>query len=267
MPQPFLSSRRNPLVAEFRHARDRGRPDSFLIEGVRFVEDALRATGALRCVMASATLARTDRGASLLEGLERAGVPVTTATEDVIEAATGTRTNQGVAGIASVHSADPEAMFSTKNAFVVIAAGVADPGNAGTLLRTAAAAGATGFVSLEGGVSIFNDKALRAAAGSIFTIPVANAVSIVILQKILAAGSIHAVSTAATGGVSYDEIKWGPRVAVILGGEAGGVPPAISGQAKEIITIPISNQIESLNVAAAGAVICFEIARFRRRDR
>jgi RNA methyltransferase, TrmH family len=139
--------------------------------------------------------------------------------------------------------------------FVVVGAGLSDPGNLGTILRTAEAAGADGIVLTAGSVDPFSPKVVRSSAGAIFRMPV------------VIDGDPHALGlplwgTVATGGVAYDQADLTAPLALVMGNEAHGLPAdfALDG----LLTIPHVGRAESLNVAMAAAVLCFEVARQRR---
>ncbi len=139
--------------------------------------------------------------------------------------------------------------------FVVIGAGLSDPGNLGTILRTAEAAGADGVVLMPGSVDPFSPKVVRSSAGAIFRMPV------------IVDGDPHRIGlplwgTAAVGGVSYDQADLSVPLALVLGNEAHGLPDDV--HLDGLLTIAHVGHSESLNVAMAAAVLCFEIARQRR---
>ncbi|HKE00607.1 MAG TPA: RNA methyltransferase [Planctomycetota bacterium] len=263
---PSITSRRNPIVAQFRRAHDGGDPGRLVVEGVRLLEEAARARATLEIVLASPRVADSERGAPLLRELRERGVDVRSATEEVVDAATTTRHAAGVAALARRPEVALDALFPAgEPAFVVVAAGIADPGNLGTLVRTADAAGATGFATTPESASPWNDKAVRATAGSVFRIPVAAGVRFSALaEKAKAAGARIAASVAAAG-EDYAEADLRPPIVLVLGSEGFGLPDEIRRAADVLVRVPLRDGVESLNVSAAGAVLCFAVAR-RRRD-
>lgn len=153
--------------------------------------------------------------------------------------------------------------------FVVVLAGVSDPGNAGSLLRSAAAAGAGGVVTCCGSVDLYNPKTVRASAGAIFRIPVAidrsgEGHSGEDLARQLRSHGLRLVATAAAGGAPYTGSDLSGSVALVLGNEAHGLPPGLAQACDSVVSVPMHRGTESLGVAAAGAVIFFEAARQRR---
>lgn len=142
--------------------------------------------------------------------------------------------------------------------FVVVADRVADPGNAGTIIRSAEAAGADAVVFTPGSVDAFNPKVVRATAGSLFRVPVLTAA----LEDMSAAG-LTVLATSSHEGVAYTDADLAGPVAIVLGNEAHGVPD--DAPVDGWITIPHAGPAESLNVAMAATVLVFEVARQRRR--
>jgi len=141
--------------------------------------------------------------------------------------------------------------------FVLVADRLADPGNAGTIIRSAEAAGADAVVLTEGSVDPYNPKVVRATAGSLFRLPVASGS----LAELRAAG-LRVLATSSHQGAPYTEVDLRGPVAVVLGNEAHGLPD--DAPVDEWITIPHHGAAESLNVAMAATVLAFEVARQRR---
>ncbi len=147
---------------------------------------------------------------------------------------------------------------------VVVCADVRDPGNLGAVIRSAAAAGATGVVCCEGTVDPFNPKAVRASAGTLFQLPLAlGGPAAAALDELRAAGC-RLVATTARGGTDYDRAELTGDVALVFGNEASGLGEDLLELVDERVTIPMREGAESLNVAMSAAVLCFEIARRRR---
>lgn len=258
---PPVHSRRNPLVQQFRRARDGGEPLRFLAEGVRFVEEAATSSATVETVLITDELATTPRGERLVSLLKTKGAEVRRAAVEVLDAATSTGAPQGVVALVQRAPATLADVFSAAAPFVVIAAGVSDPGNMGTLLRTASAAGATGFITLEDTVSPWNDKALRSSAGAIFKIALHAGARWSDVLPCAKRTNTRVVATSASGGERFDRCRLTPPIALVLGSEGFGVPEPIQKACDSLVRIPLAHGVESLNVAAAGAILCFEVAR------
>jgi len=135
----------------------------------------------------------------------------------------------------------------------------------GTLVRTAEAAGAGAVVVAGTSADLFGPKAVRSSAGAVFHVPLVVAPDGDDALDALAAAGLRLVGTAADAATAHDEADLTGPLALVLGNEADGLPPAVLERVDERVAIPIEGRAESLNVAAAGAVLCFEAARQRRR--
>jgi len=147
--------------------------------------------------------------------------------------------------------------------FVVVLVDVADPGNLGTIVRTAEAAGADAVV-VCGGVDVFGPKCVRASAGSLFFMPIVRSAAARPVLDELGAAGVRRLATSSRAVTAYDAVDLRGPVAVVLGSEAHGLADEVLTAVDETISIPIAGQSESLNVAGAAAVLCFEVARQRR---
>jgi TrmH family RNA methyltransferase len=174
-------------------------------------------------------------------------------------------TSQGVLAVATVPSAASTvpATAGTSTGPVLVAHEVADPGNLGTLLRSADAAGAAGVLVTGSGVDVWSPKVVRAAAGSLFRLPVATATVEVALADLRAAG-FTPLATLARGGVAHDHADLSRPVALVVGSEAHGLPESVVAACDGALTIELAGAAESLNVAMAATVLLFEALRQRR---
>jgi len=147
---------------------------------------------------------------------------------------------------------------------VVVCVDIRDPGNLGTVLRSAEGAGAGGVVCCDGSVDLYNPKVVRASAGSLFHVPVvAGGKPVEVLER-LGAAKLQRLGTVAYGGDAPEAVDLRAPVAVTLGNEANGLPAAVDACLDRRVTIPMAGRTESLNVGMAAAVLCFEVARQRR---
>jgi RNA methyltransferase, TrmH family len=190
----------------------------------------------------------------LLEG----SLPVVALAEGVVEKVASTVTPQPVLAVA--RTCDVPLTSLTGATFVVVGARLADPGNVGTILRIAEASGADAVVLTEGSVDPFNPKVVRASAGALFHV---NLVTGGPLSELAQLGAWSLVGATAESGRSYTSADWTRSVALVLGNEAHGLSLDERAQCSEFVRIPHRGRAESLNVAMAAAVLCFEVARFR----
>jgi len=257
----LISSRRNPLVRQLRQLHTpagRRQQALLLLEGTHLVQEALRLGLAPRQVLA--TPQWCERHGSLLAALSTTPILVS---QDVLAAVATTDHPDGV-----VLTLSPPQPSQQAGDFVLVLDGIQDPGNLGTLLRTALAAGIA-QVWLAGGADPLQPKVLRASAGAALALPLRRlereAVIALILQA-SAAGSqvVAAVPPAAAGGRPYWELDWRLPTLLLLGAEGPGLSPALQQLATARVCIPHSDAVESLNVAVAAAPLLLERHRQER---
>ena len=182
----------------------------------------------------------------------------------VLARACDTVTPQPVAATVRMVDVDLAALAATNPDLIVVCVDVRDPGNLGTILRSVGAAGAGAVVCCAGSVDVYNPKTIRSTAGMLFHVPVvAGADAEKVLDEVGRWG-LRRWGTAVTGGCDYTDVDLAAPVALVLGNESRGLPDAFASQLDGRLTIPMAAAAESLNVATAGAVLCFEAARQRR---
>ena len=164
--------------------------------------------------------------------------------------------------MAKVKTFKLDEVFAPAPALIVICAGLQDPGNLGTIARSAEAFGATGMLLGERTVSPWNWKAVRASAGSMFRVPTVKVVLASVLSGVKARG-IRILATSSHKGTPISQADFRGPVALIVGNEGAGLPKAVLAQADEIVAIPQSSQVESLNAGIAASIILYEAARQR----
>ena len=263
MPVRIVQSKQNARLKELRRALSRpGRDAGSLagIEGPNLLEEALRAGLQVPWVFVA------QNAQDLLDGLPLgAETEVLLVPPELLTSVLSTETPQLVAAL--VQPPDWTWAHVLGNAkivpLVVLLAGVQDPGNLGTILRSAEAFGAHGVIGLPGTVSCWNQKALRASAGSVFRLPVISAGVEECFQTLGEAG-VNVLTTALRDAMPADRADLAAPVALIIGNEGNGVPDEIAAQAAGAITIPCPGPVESLNASVAAGVLLYEASRQRR---
>jgi TrmH family RNA methyltransferase len=270
VPGAELTSVRAPRVTAARRLAKRSfreRERRFLAEGPQVVREALDAPGVV--VEVFATAEALHRHADLLRVAERPGVLVQQVSGEVLEALSGTVTPQGVVAVCRLVDVPLSALPTTGMRLVAVLAHVRDPGNAGTVLRAADAAGADAVVLTDASVDPYNGKAVRASAGSLFHLPVVCGVDAATAVGALRGAGLRVL--AADGGArsDLDELADTGALAVptawLFGNEAWGLPPEVLALADEPVRVPIHGRAESLNLATAAAVCLYASARAQRR--
>jgi len=189
------------------------------------------------------------------------GVPSFDVTDGVLKVMSEAVTPQGVVAVAEMRSAS---IFDVASGdLVVVLAEVRDPGNAGTLIRSAEAAGAAGIVFTDGSVDPYSPKTVRAAAGSLFRLPVVRDLSLADAAAALREAGHSVIGADATSPTLVDEIDLDGHITFVLGNEAWGVPAGAAALLDATVGIRMPGPTESLNVAVAGSILLFEAVRRR----
>lgn len=263
-----LLSRQNPRIKYLRrleNRRFREQEGVFLVEGVRFVEEAINSSWPVEMVVYSKKTGESTRGKAVLESAAGRHAELVEAEESLIKELSLTDTPQGIIALVRQRRADLEDIrLSDRPALLVLVDGVQDPGNLGTIVRTAHAAGSDGVILLKGTADIYNPKALRATMGSVFHIPV--------IQGNLTAGQVMpyferwGVKTVA-GDIRSKKIVYESDLtvpcALVVGSEASGVSAEIAALVTERVLIPMPGRMESLNVAISSIILLYEAVRQR----
>lgn len=231
-----------------------------MLEGPRLVADALRRGASIERLYLG--LNAEQAFSRLVAAARGAGVPIVALKEGVLEQVGSTRTPQPVLAIAPMPARRALDALDGPGP-VLVAVDVADPGNLGTLVRSAEAAGGTAVVVGGGAVDVWNPKVVRASAGSVLGVPLVDATDPAAALDTLRADGRRVYGTAVRGGARYSDADLGERIALVLGSEAHGVPAALDARLDEHLSIPMAGAGESLNVAVAGSVLLFEAARQR----
>jgi len=255
----MITSSQNPKLKLARalqgRPKERREEGVFMAEGVRLVEEALAAEWPIRFVLYSDGL--SERGKELVEKLKVAGLDVEEAAGDLLQAASGTETSQGILAVLELGTLP---LPDSPN-FILIPDQIRDPGNLGTLIRTAAAAGVQAVLLPPETTDAFAPKVVRVGMGAHFWLPIHtlewNAIEQVCKQAKLQ------IFLADMFGQSCWETDFNAPLALIVGGEAEGASEQARQLANQTISIPISEKVESLNAGVAGAILMFEIVRQR----
>ncbi len=265
MPIRVVESKDNARLKELRKAlaaagrSAQGRASLVGIEGPHLLEEALRAGLRVKTIFVALDAARLLSALPVPPQTEILQLPA-----KLLDSALATETPQMIAAlIEPPRWSWPHILGQNqKEMLIVVLAGIQDPGNLGTILRSAEAFGATGIVSLPGTVSAWNPKAVRASAGSVFRVPFLAASEQECLEKLHEAG-VKILSTSVHAAQPADQINMSGPVALIIGNEGNGVAGNLAAKADVRITIPCPGPVESLNAAVAASVLLYESARQR----
>ena len=273
-----ITSRQNPLVKRFRRVRAGDERHHVFLEGVRLIEDAIAAGTHFETVAFTSALETSERGLRLMDELQKIPCRGAHVPPQVMQAIADTESPQGIAAIVSRPFYELAGVFAERPTLVVIADGLQDPGNLGTIIRTAEAARADCVVTTRDTVDPFNHKALRASMGSALRLPIVSDASRADVVKLCREGGVTLIGTRtsparksvmiedaarAEKSHAYTDADLTGPLAFILGREASGITEETATDADQFVFIPMSAHIESLNVSAAAAILLYEAARQR----
>ena len=200
---------------------------------------------------------------TVVRDADAAGIPVWGLASSVFASVSDTNAPQGVLAL-GLRTVSTIPAIAALDGPVLVLVDLSDPGNAGTLIRTAEAAGCAGVVFAGTSTDPFGPKAVRAAAGSIVRLPIAEVAVVEIALEQLRAAGRSIVATVVSGGMALEDVELSGSVALLIGSEAHGLPADVVAQSSASVTIPMQSSVESINAAIAGAVVLFEAARQRR---
>ncbi len=253
-----IRSRRNPKIQRVRRlqssARARRAARRFVAEGVRLAEEALRAGWLPEWVLFTPDL--SPRGQAVVAAFREQGVPAFATDPEALAAASATETPQGILLVLPIRALP----LPTEADFLLVVDGVRDPGNLGTILRTAWAAGVEAALLTPDSADPFNPKVVRAGMGAHFRLPLRRE-PWESLRKHLTHQQVYVA--AADGALPYTHMPARRPIALVVGGEAEGVGPRLRRFAHQTVAIPMPGHAESLNAAVAAGILLFEVVRQR----
>lgn len=243
-----------------RQFRERSR--QAVVEGRRIVEEALSSGASFRYVVYSSRFMADPRNKSVIARLQAQSVRMLYVTDRLLDSVSGVETSQGILAVVDWSLPHQDYFPETAGpALFVVAESVQDPGNLGTLIRSAQAAGAHALGVTRGTVEVFNPKTLRASAGSVFRLPIFHLPDDWVERAVEQGMTLR--TTDVSGHHAYDAVSWTQSVIIVLGNEGNGLRWAT--EHGEGVNIPMAPTADSLNVAVAGSIILFHAVSERRR--
>ena len=265
---PLITSRQNRRILETRklsERKHRQRSGRFLVEGVKLLELGLAAGAspveAFYCPRQAGPAAQ-----AVAQHLQAAGAELLEVTPEVMDALAERDAAEGIVATFALFERSPDEPLLSGNELVLVVDRLQDPGNLGTLIRTADAVGASAVALVEPCVDPFDPKTVRGSMGSIFHVPLVRSKDGPGLLESFRASGLRVVGTDAQVGVDWGEGLWQGGVALILGNEARGISPDLRPSVDAWTRLPIAGRAESLNVAVAGGVLMYAWLRERERQ-
>ncbi|MCQ2372602.1 MAG: RNA methyltransferase [Phascolarctobacterium sp.] len=257
-----ITSVNNALVkatAELKQKKYRQERQLFLAEGLRTVEEAI---GSNTVIQLFYTAIEDERTRAVLETAAEKGLELYCVSENVMKKISDTDSPQGIVAVCKMQNMKLENLFA-KGEMLLVLDRVGDPGNVGTMLRTADAAGIGGIVLLKGCVDIYAPKTVRSTMGSLFHIPVFAGADEALFIKAAKRAGYELLVTTLEGADNLYKADLRGRIAFVMGNEANGVTSTLLQEADKRVYIPMQGRAESLNVAIAAGVVMFEALRRR----
>lgn len=259
---PTITSAANPLVKRLRllvDRRARRREGAFVVEGLQPVWRAVEAGWEIETLVVAPDLLDATAAAAMVAEREATGTPVARLSAELF---TRLSDRDGPAGLAAIVRTRTHGLDSLPAGDLYVALhDVGNPGNLGTVIRTADAAGAAGVVLVGSAADPFAPAAVKASMGSLFAVPVAHEPDVDTFLSWAAGGGVRVVATSGGGAVAHWDADWDPPVALLLGSEGAGLPSSVLLRADTVVRIPMTGTAESLNLAVAAGVLLYEARR------
>jgi len=245
------------LARDLKRRRARERQRLFVAEGVRAVEELVRSPLAVRGALVAPQLADAPRGSALLAALHARGVAVTEVGPLDFASAAETDSPQGILAVAEIPDQPLASLTLAERARIVVLDAVQDPGNVGTILRTAAALGSDAVVAMPGTVDLWNAKVVRSAMGALFHSPAI----ISTWSELDTFRATHALAVwgADASGTPLEVLTPPARLALVVGNEGAGLSAEGQARVEQSVSLPIRSTVESLNVAVATGILLYQL--------
>ena len=267
-PHKPLSSKDNSTILYLRSLSDpkhRKTEKAFLIEGVKMVAEALRDRAGVKMVVASPSLTQ-HHGKAVLELAENRSVDILWISDRLMDAVSESKTPQPVMAVVEMKEHSEEGLLAHPSGLIVICHHLQDPGNLGTIIRTAEAAGAAGVAVAHNTVDPYNAKTVRASMGSILRLPVVRIGDVSAFMEKCKRKEFQTVAMVLGSRRTHFELDLKKPTAVIVGQEGSGLPDELLKNIDHQVRIPMAETIDSLNVATSAAVFLYEAMRQRMKQ-
>ncbi len=266
----FISSYKNNKIKDLRSLykkKYQNKKGQIVLEGVRIIEDALAEGAKIKRVFYIKDLLEKNRTAKLIKQLKAENIELIAITEEICDRVSDVENSQGILAVVKRPEYELNDLLNQKEgSFLLIIDRLQDPGNLGTIIRTADAAGIDGIIMTKGTVNLYNQKVIRATMGSLFRIPAVSVDKLNQLKAFLTKQEVKLFATSLKGEKNYFAADYSGNVALIVGNEAHGVRDELITLADETIKIPLRGGAESLNAAIATAIVTYEGVKQRIDD-
>ncbi len=242
--------------------KNRNKECKFIIEGYRILTLAIECSADLEYVFINEDFENKEEHIEFLNTLKEKNIKTYKTTNKIFNDLVDTESTQGILGVVKFTQKNIEENLNDENRFVLILDRIQDPGNMGTIIRTADAAGIDAIIALKGCVDIYNPKVIRSTMGSIFDMKVIHATQEEAL-RILKLKNFEIVSSYLDTNNFYNDVEYNYKTALVIGNEANGINDELVSQSDVLVKIPIYGKAESLNAAISSAILMYEIKKYQ----
>ena len=258
----MVTKERLRAIKKLHESKERAEKGLFLIEGVRLIEEAVKEGISIDEALYTARIEESTRGSQLLASLKKRHTPLSQVTEKAMESISKTESPQGILAVARQLKWTFKDLIKNKET-VIIACGLQDPGNLGTIIRSADAGGCGGVFTTQNSVDIYNSKVIRATMGSIFRMPVMKFDDPEEAISALKKEGYQIIATTAHSRSSYLDPDYMKPTAFLIGQEGSGLSEEVLKSADKKVFIPMKKGVESLNAAVSASILIYEAFRQR----
>ncbi|CEI74027.1 MULTISPECIES: TrmH family RNA methyltransferase [Romboutsia] len=241
--------------------KNRNKESKFIIEGYRILTLAVECKASLDYVFINEDFENKEEHLKFLDTLKTNNIKIYKTTNKIFNELIDTENTQGILGVVNFKQRNIEEYLKDEHKFVLILDRIQDPGNMGTIIRTADAAGVDAIIALKGCVDIYNPKVIRSTMGSIFDMNIIHATQEEAL-RILKLKNFDIVSSYLNTNNYYNTVEYNYKTALVIGNEANGINDELVSKSDMLVKIPIYGNAESLNAAISSAILMYEIKKY-----
>jgi len=259
------SNKQFKSLKALKQRKNRYKQQKYIIEGFRIIEQAIIENRKIDSVYVKSSLSNNEETPKMVEKLLSYGVDVVEIDDHLFEELSDTVTTQGLIAVLEMEHYELDHFTESDTINILILDRIQDPGNLGTMIRTADAAGFNCILLSKGTVDPYNEKVVRSTMGSIFQIPIIQSDDIIKDIQSLFENNIQVIATELGGAVDYDVVNYQAKTAIIIGNEGNGVAAEILEMGTQNVIIPMAGKSESLNASIAAAIVMYEVFRQKRK--
>jgi TrmH family RNA methyltransferase len=256
-----LSKEKLKQISKLNAEKERNLENRFLIEGLHLCQEALLSDWEVELVLFSSEFVKSSEGEKLVEEYSRREIALFRIKKKEIEKLADTETPQGIMAVVKKKKFTLNKDFLKKASLLLSLENIRDPGNLGTMIRTADAAGTDGILLSKGCVELYNPKVIRSTMGSIFHLAVIEGLNLEEIIPLMKSSGFKIFVSDVHGGKDYTNVNYPDKSCPIIGSEASGISEQILNLADERVRIPIFGKAESLNASVAAGILLYEIVR------